>query len=121
MALDEQTVRNESERFLQALRSGDVDQAAEQLSDELRTNLGQLVAMLPMPITEGTAESLERTASGFLVVLTLTGETETTRLETRWKDRDGRAVVVEISHQTEASASTEETSEQDAGAEAIDT
>jgi hypothetical protein len=30
-------------------------------------------------------------------------------------------VIVEISHQTEASASTEETSEQDAGAEAIDT
>lgn len=114
MSLDEQTVRRDTESFLQSLRGGDVDQAAEQLSDELRTNLGQLVAMLPMPVTAASAESFERTGSGFRVVLTVTGETDTTRLETRWKERDDRAVIVEVSHLTEESAGAAVASEEDA-------
>ena len=104
MALDEQTVRDHADAFLQALLGGDVEQAAEQLSSELHSNLGQLVAMLPMPLTEASLESVERTGSGFRVVLELTGETDATRLETRWKDRDDRPVIVEVSHLTEESA-----------------
>ena len=105
MALDEQSVRDHANAFVQALLGGDVEQAAEQLSSELHSNLGQLVAMLPMPLTEAALESVERTGSGFRVVLQLTGETDATRLETRWKDREQRPVIVEVSHLTEQPAS----------------
>ncbi len=99
--MDEQQVRERAEAYCAALLAGDVERAAEDLSSELRSNLGPLVAMLPMPLTAATVESLERTASGFRAVLHLVGETTETRLETRWKNRDDRPVVVEVSHLTE--------------------
>ncbi len=96
--MDEQAVREHADTFCAALLAGDIDQAAQELSNELRDNLGQLVAMLPMPLTSATTELLDRTASGFRLVLHLVGETSETRLETRWKERDGRPVIVEASH-----------------------
>ncbi len=99
--MDEQAVREHADAYCAALVAGDVELAAKELSDELRANLGQLVAMLPMPLTTAKAESLERTASGFRAVLHLVGETTETRLETRWKNRDDRPVIVEVSHLTE--------------------
>jgi hypothetical protein len=99
--MDEQAVRQHAEAHCQALLAGDIERAAEQMSNELRSRLGQIVSMLPMPLTEATVESVDRTGSGFLAVLHLTGESTETRLETRWKDRDGHAVIVEVSHLTE--------------------
>lgn len=103
--MDEQAVREHADAFCAALLAGDVERAAEDLSTELRSNLGQLVSMLPMPLTAATLESLERTASGFRAVVHLVGETTETRLETRWKNRDERPVVVEVSHLTEEAVS----------------
>ena len=34
----------------------------------------------------------------YAVVLRLVGENESVRLQTRWKDRDGRPTIVEASH-----------------------
>lgn len=103
--MDEQAVQKHADAFCAALLAGDVERAAGDLSSELRSNLGQLVAMLPMPLTAATVESLERTASGFRAVLHLVGETTETRLETRWKNRNDRPVIVEVSHLTEEAVS----------------
>ena len=35
-------------------------------------------------------------------MLHLVGETDETRLETRWKERDGRPTIVEVSHLSSA-------------------
>lgn len=112
--MDEQTVREHADAHCQALLAGDVELASQELSNELRANLGQLIAMLPMPLTAATVESIERTASGFRVVLHLVGESAETRLETRWKDRDDRPVIVEVSHLTEDAAGTAVGPEDDA-------
>lgn len=104
--MEEQAVREHAEAQCEALLAGDIERAAEQMSNELRSNLGQLVAMLPMPLTGATVESIERTGSGFRAVLHLVGEATETRLETRWKDRDGRPVIVEVSHLTDEAAAT---------------
>lgn len=99
--MDEAIVREHAEAHCAALRDGDIERAAQELSNELRGNLGQLVAMLPMPLTEASVESVDRTGSGFRAVLYLVGESTETRLETRWKERDGRPVIVELSHLTD--------------------
>lgn len=96
--MDEEAVREHAEAHCEALLAGDIARASEQLSAELRANLGPVVAMLPMPLTEAKVESVERTGSGFRAVLHLVGETNEIRLETRWKDRDGRPTMVEASH-----------------------
>jgi hypothetical protein len=95
--MTEQDVRERAQAFCDALMAGDIGQAAEQMSRELTTNLGPIVAMLPLPLTEGSISSAEATSSGFRVVLELVGEGDTVQLETRWKDRDGRPTMVEAS------------------------
>jgi hypothetical protein len=72
------------------------------MSNELRSNLGPIVAMLPMPLTEASIESVEMTKTGYLTVLRLVGESGAISLATRWKDRDGRPTIVEASHRPEA-------------------
>jgi hypothetical protein len=95
--MDEQAVREHAQAHADALLAGDIGKAAEEMSKELRSNLGPIVAMLPMPLTEATVESLHMAASGYLAVLRLVGEHETVQLETRWKERDGRPTMVEAS------------------------
>ena len=109
--MEEESVRESAEAFCEALVAGDVDRAAEHLSEQLHSNLGQLVAMLPMPVTAASVETLERTASGFRAVVHLVGESDETRLETRWKDRDDQPVIVEVSHLAAEPAAADDVSE----------
>jgi hypothetical protein len=95
--MDEQAVREHAQATCDALLAGDIGKAAEQMSKELRSNLGPIVAMLPMPMTEASIESIESTPTGYKAVLHLVGEGDTLRLETRWKDRDGQPTIVEAS------------------------
>jgi hypothetical protein len=96
--MEETQVRERAEAVCAALVAGDVGKAAEDFSKELRQNLGEVVALLPLPATEATIDSIERGASGFVVVLRLVGETEEVLLQTRWKERDDRPTLIELSH-----------------------
>ena len=111
--MDPQAVRERADAFRTALVSGDMDRAAEELSRELRSNLGPIVAILPLPLIEATVESVEVGGSGYVVVLELIGESGAIRLQTRWKDRDGRPTIVEVSHIAEPRAVDAEASEVD--------
>ena len=116
--MDDQTVRAHAQGHLDALIAGDVDRAIEDFSEELRRNLGEIMAMLPLPLTAAEIESVDRAGSGFTSILHLVGETTETRLETRWKDRDGRPTIVEASHLSDAAveaAPAAEDAETDAG------
>lgn len=96
--MDEQIVRERAEAFRDALLAGDIGQASQFMSRELQQNLGPVVAMLPLPLSEGAIEAVEMTGSGYKAVLNLAGESGSTRLETRWKERDGQPTMVEASH-----------------------
>ena len=96
--MTEDEVREHARAFGDALVAGDVDRAIQDLSDELRRNLGEVLALLPLPAKEATVESVDHSGSGYNVVLRLTGETSEDHVQTRWKDRDGRPRIVEASH-----------------------
>jgi hypothetical protein len=99
--MDEQSVREHAQDYADALRSGDIAEAAKAMSPELQRNMGSVVAMLPLPLTAATVESVDMTGTGYLAVLHLVGEESAIRLETRWKERDGQPTIVEASHQPE--------------------
>jgi hypothetical protein len=107
--MDEPQVREHAQALSDALEAGDVGRAAQEMSQELQRNLGELVAMLPLPLTEATIESVETTGTGYLAVLHLVGEERSIRLRTRWKERDGRPTMVEASHVQEAPPASEST------------
>jgi hypothetical protein len=96
--MDEDAVREHSQRMCDALVDGDIDRAFSEASDELRRHLGEVVGLLPLPVTEATVESVDRGGSGFSVVMRLVGETDEVQIQVRWKDRDGQARIVEASH-----------------------
>ena len=96
--MEEPQVRERAEAMCAALVAGDVGKATEDFSKELRQNLGEVVALLPLPATEASVDSIERGASGFVVVLRLVGETEEVLLQTRWKERDDQPTLIELSH-----------------------
>ncbi|MEO5919163.1 MAG: hypothetical protein ABIQ17_06350 [Candidatus Limnocylindrales bacterium] len=97
--MDEQAVRDQAEALCAAIVAGDMGQAATHFSEELRRNLGEVVALLPLPCTEAAIESIDRGGSAAVTVtLRLTGETEEIQIVTRWKDRDGSPTMIEASH-----------------------
>jgi hypothetical protein len=111
--MDEQAVREHAQSHVDALVAGDVDRALQDLSKELRSHPGELMAMLPLPLTSAEVESVEMAGSGYTSVLHLIGETDETRLETRWKERDEKPTIVEVSHLSSAAVPAAEPPEAD--------
>ncbi len=100
--MDAQIVRDQAEAQCAALLAGDMDLAFAALSSQLRANMGEVIAQIPLPVTEATVESVDLAGSGYLAVMRLVGEGGDVRFETRWKDRDGTPTIVEVSHVVEA-------------------
>jgi hypothetical protein len=100
--MDETDVRQRAQEFCDALLAGDVDKAIEFMSAELHRNLGEVIALLPLPALEAAIESVEAGGAGYNVILRLVGETETVLVQTRWKDRDGTPTIIEASHLSKA-------------------
>lgn len=96
--MEESDIRSAAQTVAEALVAGNVEGAIEYLSDELKRNVGEVVALLPLPATEATIVSIDRATSAFVVVVRLVGETSEVELQTRWKDRDGEPRIVEVSH-----------------------
>ena len=96
--MDEPAVRERARALCEALVAGDIDRAIQDFSKELRQNLGEVLALLPLPSSEATVETVEHGGSGYNVVIRLVGETEEVQIQTRWKDRDGKPTVVEAGH-----------------------
>jgi hypothetical protein len=96
--MEEPAVRERAEAFCAALVAGDVGRATEHLSQELKRNLGEVVALLPLPAVAATIDSIERAGAGFTAVLRVTSESEEVMLQTRWKERDDGPTLIELSH-----------------------
>ena len=105
--MDDAAVRERAQAFCDALVAGDIDRAIKDLSPELHRNLGEVLALLPLPASEGTVESVEHGGSGFNVVVRLVGEHAEDLIQTRWKDRDGRPTIVEASHMSRTARAEE--------------
>ena len=75
-----------------------MDAAIDYLSDELKRNPGEIVAMLPLPATAAEVVSVDRPGPAVVTVLRVAGETADDELQLRWKDRDGEPRIVEVSH-----------------------
>lgn len=105
--MDQQMLRERAEALCVALREGDIEALAEDLSKELRPNMGALVAQLPLPVTEAAVERVDTGAFGNIAILHLVGEADEMRLTTRWKERDGRPTIVEASRVAEAEGEVE--------------
>ena len=88
--MDETDVRSSAQAVADALVAGDVDGAIEIPQRRAARNLGEVVALLPLPATEATIVAVDRASSSFVVVVHVVGEASEVGLQTRWKDRNGK-------------------------------
>ena len=119
--MDVDTIRDRATAFCAALDAGDITAATGHMSPELQRNLGEVLALFPLPSSGSEVVSVDHSGAGYNAVLRLVGETEEVELQTRWKDRDGEATLVEASHtsRTErAESAAESTAEEPAGVDA---
>jgi hypothetical protein len=96
--MNDDDVREHAQAMCDALVAGDVELAIADFSEQLRRNLGEVLALLPLPASEASIESVEHGASGYTVTLRVVGDADEVEVQTRWKDRDGEPTVVEASH-----------------------
>jgi len=115
--MDIETVRDRATAFCEALDTGDIEAAAAYLTPELRRNLGEVLALMPLPTNESTVVSVEPGGSGYNIVIRLLGETEEVELQTRWKDRDGEPTLIEASHLSRAERAAAEPTDEGAEGE----
>ena len=115
--MDEAAIREHAQQMCDALVAGDVDGAIADVSDELRRNLGEVVGLFPLPVTEAEIESVERGGSSLTVITRLVGGSDEVRVQTRWKDRDGRPRIVEASHLSRITLAQPLAEGEEAGAE----
>lgn len=106
--MDEAEVRQHAQAYCDALLAGNVDRAIEEFSKELHQHLGELISQIPLPLKEAEIESVEQGAHAVVVNLRLVGETDTVKVQTRWKDREGTPTMVELSHLVEKPAAPPE-------------
>jgi hypothetical protein len=118
--MDEQVVRERAGALCQTLLAGDISEASKLMSPELQRNLGPVVGMLPLPLSAAEVESANMTGTGYRTVLLLTGDAGATRLETRWKERDGQPTMVEASHIAEAQVAEEPAGSADLDGDAVE-
>ena len=102
--MDAEDVRQHAQAYCDALLAGDVDRAIEEFSNELHQHIGELISQIPLPLTEAEVESVEVAAHSVVANLRLVGATDTVKVATRWKDRDGKPTMVEASHLVEKRA-----------------
>jgi hypothetical protein len=96
--MDESAVRARAQAVCDALAAGDIERASGDFSPELRRNLGEVLALMPLPANEVEIDSIAHSGSGYNVVIRMAGEVDEVLIQTRWKDRAGAAVMVEASH-----------------------
>jgi hypothetical protein len=115
--MNDDPISAQAREFANVLVAGNVDAAIQSLSPELRRNLGEVLALFPLPATQATIESVEHAGAGYNVVIRLVGEAEETQVMTRWKLRDGNPTIVEASHLSRTATAAEAEAEAEQGTE----
>ena len=116
--MDEVAVRERALMLCDALVAGDVGAATRDFSAELRSNLGEVIALLPLPASAAAIESVVQAHSGFTSVIRIVGDGQEVMLQLRWKDRDGQVTVVEVSHLSQSATAPAEPEGEGEGQEA---
>jgi hypothetical protein len=119
--MDEQDVRAHAEAVCDALAAGDIGRATGEFSSELQRNLGEVLALMPLPANEVAIESVEHGGSGFNVVIRIAGEVDEVLIQTRWKDRDGEPRMIEVSRLASTTATSVAEDQGGEAAEGADT
>lgn len=92
--MDEQTLRAAAEDHAKATVAGDFRTAGSYLNTDARGQAPAIMSAMPGPLTDCAVTSVEVTGDAAKVLISYTGETGTTTVESTWGEEDGKPVIV---------------------------
>ncbi len=94
--MDDHAVREHAEAHGRAVLEGDLKRAASDLAGEARSQAPDVMARLPRPLRAIEVTSVRAVGEGFEALLVYRGESAETTVASRWAERDGRPLIVEL-------------------------
>jgi hypothetical protein len=92
--MDEATVKEHAEAHGRAMAGGDVNRAAQDLTDEGRAQAGPVMKALPRPITGAQVQEVTTVGDEFVVNILYSGSDSEVTVESRWADVGGKPMIV---------------------------
>jgi hypothetical protein len=92
--VDESTVREHAEAHGQAMAGGDLNRAAQDLTDDARAQAGPVMKSLPRPITGAEILDVRTDADEVVVNILYSGADSKATVESRWAEVDGKPMIV---------------------------
>ena len=95
--MDEQKVREHAEGHAGAMQEGNLGRAAEDLSDEVKAKAGDVLREIPRNIDSAEVLGVSTEGDDYVADIRYSGEGKSTTVRSRWQERDGRPLIVDLS------------------------
>jgi hypothetical protein len=92
--MDETTVKEHAEAHGLAMAGGDLNRAAQDLTDDGRAQAGPVMKALPRPITDAQVQEVTAIGEEFVVNILYSGSDSAVTVESRWAEVDGKPMIV---------------------------
>jgi hypothetical protein len=92
--MDEGTVKEHAEAHGQAMAGGDLNRAAQDLTDEGRAQAGPVMKTLPRPVTGAEVQGITAAGDEFIVNILYSGSDSEVMVESKWAEVGGKPMIV---------------------------
>jgi hypothetical protein len=95
--MDEPMVRERAEAHAQAMVDGDLRRAASDLTPEAQAGAAAVMKKMPNPVQGAQVQDVASDGDVVVATILYTGGSAELLVESRWEERDGRAMIVTLS------------------------
>ena len=94
--MDEDTIREHAANHGNATVAGDLKTAGRDLTPEAVEQAPGVMKALPKSLSDADITSVERDGSAYVAVIEYSGGGESTKVASRWEEREGRPRIVDL-------------------------
>jgi hypothetical protein len=94
--VDEDMIREHAGNHGRATVAGDFKTAGRDLTPEAVEQAPGVMKVMPKTLSDSTITSVERDGDAYVAVIEYSGDGESTKVASRWEERDGRPRIVDL-------------------------
>ncbi len=94
--MDEDSVRTHAQGHADAVVGGDLKRAGSWLAPEAMGNVGAVMQVMPKTIDKGEVLGVTAEQDEAAVRIRYTGDNKEVTVDSRWAERDGRPMIVDL-------------------------
>lgn len=94
--MDEDSIREHAANHGKATVAGDLKTAGRDLTPEAVEQAPGVMKAMPKSLSDADITSVERDGSAYVAVIEYSGGGESTKVASRWEEREGRPRIVDL-------------------------